>query len=394
VKRVLVFGTYDLGAGYPRTRSLLQALAAAGVELVECRADAVPPRGARARTVRNPLLWPMALLRLAAARTRLRRELRAQVRAARPDCVLVAYPGHLAVDWARGVFDGPVVLDLFLSVFDTVVGDRGLLPAGGWPARALRWLDRRACRGADRVLLDTPEHAAFVAELTGLASERFGHVPVSDPDAPAAPARLPELRGLLEVLFVGSGVPLHGLPVLLDAVGRSRGVRLTLVGGSPAERAAAAALPQDRLRLLPAWVDPRSLHALLADCHVAAGIFSTQDKARRVVPFKVVHGLAAGRPVVTAGTPAVQRVLLSGRDVLTVRPGDVVDLCATFRQLSAEPERLVELAARSRPAYDRAFSVTACAERLMAELELLTGSSWPRPAATDAGSPLRVSTRA
>ena len=394
MKRVLLFGTYDLGAGYPRTRGLLAALAAAGVELVECQRDALPARGQRARTVRNPLLWPLALLKLASARASLRWRLRAAIRAARPDCVLVAYPGHLAVGWARSVFDGPIVLDLFLSAFDTVVGDRGLLRPASLAARGLRWLDTRACGDADRVLLDTWEHADFVAQLTGLRRDRFGHVPICDPDAPSVPAPLPPLRDWIDLLFIGSGVPLHGLPVLLDAVGRARGVRLTLVGGSAAERAAAVTLPPERLRLLPAWVDPRSLPALLAECHLAAGIFSDRAKAQRVVPFKLVHGLAAGRPVVSADTPAVRRLLLPGRDVLTVPPGDVVELTAALRLLTAEPERLTALAAQARPAYDRVFSVTACSAALLDELAAATGSNWVRAASNEDAPPTRVSTRA
>ena len=60
-----------------------------------------------------------------------------------------------------------------------------------------------------------------VAELTGLPGSRFDYVPVSDPDAPDRPApyRPPQPGAALDVLFFGTGVPLHGLDVLLDAVG-------------------------------------------------------------------------------------------------------------------------------------------------------------------------------
>ena len=121
----MVCGAWDAGPGYPRTRSLLDALRRLPVEVVQCRV-ALPGGAGRDKQslVANPLRWPGFAWRFAVAGRRVRRQVVDAIEAHRPDLILVPYPGHLIVPWIRRVFDGPIVLDLFLSVFDTVVGDR------------------------------------------------------------------------------------------------------------------------------------------------------------------------------------------------------------------------------------------------------------------------------
>lgn len=359
---VLFCGAWDEGPGYPRAVSLKQAAAAAGFTVRECR---VPGMGRdKQALVRAPWRWPGAALQLRARRRTLRQRLAAELAIERPHCVVVPYPGHQVVGDVRARTDVPVVLDLFLSAYDTVIEDRRLAAPGSLAAQWCERLDRNACANADLVLLDTPENAAYVAELTGLPAERFAWLPVHDPDAPrqAAAWRSPG-DGPIDLLFFGTGVPLHGLDILLGAVASVPRVRLTLVGGAADDRSRAHALLGERLRLEPEFVDRRRLQELLDASHLVAGIFGGSGKARRVVPFKVVHALAAGRPVLTADTPAVCRWLEGSGAVFLAPPADVAGLAARLRELVREPGRLQAAAALARPAYDRRFGDEACARR-------------------------------
>ena len=355
-------GAWDEGPGYPRTTSLRQGLERCGIAVRECR---VPGLGARKRALlRAPWRWPLAIAEHFGNRRRLRDGLQAAVRERRPRCVVVPYPGHGVVDTVRAATDVPVVLDLFLSAYDTVVEDRRLAAPGSLLAAFVRGLDVRACRAADLVLLDTPENAAYAAELTGVPAERFGWLPVSDPDAPAAPAAWSvPANGRLRLLFFGTGVPLHGLSVLIAAVAAVPLVDLVLVGGTAADRAAARRALGDRLSLQPEFVGRERLATLLGDCHLVAGVFGAGAKAQRVVPFKVVHALAAGRPVITADTPAVSGWLDGSGACFTTPAGDPAALARELTELGADPQRLAGAAAVARAAYDRHFSAQCTARR-------------------------------
>lgn len=362
---VLVFGAWDRGPGYPRADALIAGLRLQGVAVHECHLE-LPGAGARKiDLVASPWRWPGHLLALWHARSRATRKLDAAIEAHQPDLLLVPYPGHVTVRWARSIFPGPILLDLFLSAHDTAVLDRKLFHEASPLAWLLKRLDRQACHAADLVLVDTPQHADHLAGLLGLPRTTLDWVPVSDPAEPPRAAPCPEIRAgdRLEVLFFGTGVPLHGLPILLSAVERCRNVRLTLIGGRPGERAQAEGLG-DKVRLLEPFLPEAALRRHLRQCHVVAGIFGTSPKARRVIPLKVMLALAAGRPVVTADTPAVRELLCPGADCLVVPPGDVGALAAQLQQLADEPRRLLALADAARRAYDRSFSLSRSGARL------------------------------
>lgn len=360
---VLFCGAWDEGPGYPRTTALRQGLAALGCGVRECRAPGLG-RGKLA-LLRAPWRWPAAWLQQRHARRRLIAELRAQLATARPRCVVVPYPGHAVVGdvvaAVRRACSAPVVLDLFLSAYDTIVEDRRLVLPGSLGAHWLQQLDRRACAAVDLVLLDTPENAVYTADLTGLPVEHFAWLPIGDPDA-AAVTPWPAAPGPLRVLFFGTGVPLHGLAVLLEAVAMVPDVALTLVGGTPADRARAASLGE-RVRLEPEFVGRDRLQELLQQAQLVAGVFGSGSKAQRVVPFKVVHALAAGRPVVTGATPAACRWLDGSGAVFWSEPGCAASLAEILRELAAAPARVAAAAGVARAAYDRHFASERAAER-------------------------------
>ena len=370
---VLFAGAWDEGPGYPRVRSLRQGLEAAGVEVRECREPGLGR--SKQALLRAPWRLPAAWWQQRRQQRRLAARLAEAIAERRPRCVVVPYPGHAIVPGLRAVTDVPIVLDLFLSAYDTVVEDRALAHPGSLVAAWLQHVDARACRAADLVLLDTPANAAYLAALTSLPPERFAWLPVGDPDAPASVEPPPSVcDGRLRVLFFGTGVPLHGLDVLIDAVAWVPQVDLVLVGGTARDRARAASLLGPRLRLEPEFVDRERLGALLCEAQLVAGVFGRSGKAQRVVPFKVVHALAAGRPVITADTPALSGWLEGSAAVASVPAGDPAQLAERLRELAAAPERLAAAAAAARPAFDRHFAVPCLARRWLELLARLDGA--------------------
>lgn len=396
--RVLFCGAWDEGEGYPRARALREGLRAAGVEVHECRAPA--PGRDKQRLLRQPWRWPGWLCGELRRHLSFRRALAAALHRHRPDVAIVPHPGHLHVRTVARRARVPVVLDLFLMAYDTAVTDRALFLPGSLPARLLRALDRRACAAADLVLTDTPENALHAAALTGLPAHRFAWLPVGDPDAPPAPAPYaPPAGARLPVLFFGTGVPLHGLPVLIEAIATAPATGLVLVGGTAADRALARQRLGERLLLQPEFVDRARLQELLDRAPLVAGVFGTGDKARRVVPFKVVHALAAGRPVITADTPALRRVLgtdaagACGRaGVFLVPPGDSAALAARLQELAAAPALLAAAASAARALHDDQFAVARTGARFAGLLARLvaTPHAGGEPTAGAAATPARA----
>ncbi|MGE0143855.1 MAG: glycosyltransferase [Planctomycetota bacterium] len=385
-QRVLVAGHWDDGPGYPRAEQLLAGLSHCGLEVEECRVTA-PARGmSKVALAARPWRWPGYWLHTRSTRRRLQAALRRRIAEGGIDVVLVPYPGHLAVRWVREVWRGPLILDLFLSAYGTIVLDRGLFRPGSIPARLIAGLDRRACESADLVLLDTPEHAALVARHTELPPERFDWVPIGDDVAAVVPPPSQPNDGALSVLFFGTGVPLHGLRTWIDAIAATAAVRLELYGGSEADRAHARTMLGPRLTLHPRFVPMSELRGALDRTHVVAGIMGTSPKAEAVIPFKVVHALAHGRCVVTADTPAIRRVLTADRDAVLVRAGDRAALTAALEGLSRDRSRILSMGERARTAWLEHASRGAIGNRLAEVVETRFGLEVRRGIASESRS--------
>jgi len=380
--RICYFGTYSDQEGYPMNRVLLQGLEAAGATVIPCHvrvwADAADKMaglgaaGAVARGVRVAAAWARLAAKFAALPDH--------------DVLIVGYVGHADVLLARAlsVFRRrPVVLNGLISLYDTVVTDRGLVAPDTLRAGLLRWLDRAAFGAADRVLMDTEAHARHVAGASGVAPERFWRVWVgADPTGlPDAPPPEPERKGgPVSVLYFGTYIALHGVDTILEAARRlkdRKDIRFTLLGrgqGLDSARQKGADLPN--VAFDPRWVGRSELLDAVAASHVCLGVFGTGGKAARVIPCKVYDALAMGRPVVTAATPAARELLTDGADALFVPPADPAALADALASLAADPARRRAVGRAGRATWEARCTPRAIGADLLARLAELAP---PRP---------------
>lgn len=355
--RVVCWGTYDLGK--PRNRILLRGLREAGVELVEIHKDVwggVEDKGHVAGAGRKLML---GLKWLAAYPGLVWRYLRAP----KHDAVLVGYMGHLdvLVLWPfarlRGV---PVVWDVFLSLYNTVVEDRGIIGRGNplaWLLFAWEWL---ACRAARLIVMDTGAHADYLVRQYGIAPEKTASVLVGVEPEAFPPAGAEQRDGEeVTVLFYGQFIPLHGIGTIVRAAQLAHGepVRWVLIGGGQEEANIRRLLAE-----APAnvewidWVDYRDLRGHIARADICLGIFGDTGKAARVIPNKVFQILSAGAPLITRDSPAIRELLspdMAG--VYLIPPGDPEALLEAVRRFGEAravlPERPLHgmLASRINP---------------------------------------------
>jgi glycosyltransferase involved in cell wall biosynthesis len=372
--RVLWFGTYSVGTGYPRNTVMIEALRSVSVDVVECHAplfsgarDKVAAASTASGLVRFGAKALFSWARLAAK----------YFRAGPRDVVVVGYTGHVDVFLARALsvaWRTPVVLDAFLSPYDTIVGDRALLDERSLAARALFRLERLALRNADLILTDTRAHSEFMARVFGMPRRRFLSVPVGSlvHEVARKPVTVPagaggEERRPFTAFFCGSFVPLQGVPYILDAAARAPDISFHIVGDGPdgpvvseeVERRAMANVRLDR-RFIPR----EELESRLARADAVLGVFGNTPKSRRVVPCKVYDGLAAGLPVVTGGGPAPEDLLTDGSDALLVDRDDPASLVRALRRLRDEPGLAERLRRGARGLARRRFSPEAIGARL------------------------------
>lgn len=348
--RALYFGTYD--RAYPRNAQVISCLRGAGVEVIEAH-SAVWGR-------HNWSLGLGQLARVARAETRLVRQ-----GAREADVLVVGYPGHFDLTAARRVARRrPIVFNPLVSLYDTLVEDRGRFRAGTLAAGVVRQVDRIAFARSDVVVADTVAHARFFRERFGLPVDTVEVALVGAEDRLFRPGWRPP--GAFHALFVGKLVPLQGIETILAAARLAPEIPLRVIGegqldGLLAER-------PGHVEHVP-WVEYEDLPAVYQRAGCVLGIFGTSDKAARVIPNKVFQGLACGRPVVTGDTPAARELLTDGADALLVPPGDPAALADALRRLANDPVLGERLGAAGRATYELHASEPVLGEVWRAILE-------------------------
>ena len=316
---------------------MISCLRGAGVEVIERHADVWEQRRHK---------WSLGLaaaLRIGLAETRLLFGGRHE----RFDAVIVGYPGHFDVLAAKRIARGrPVIFNPLVSLYETLVEDRGRFTPGSPAAGVLRQVDRLALRRADLVVADTAQNARQLAELGELAAERLAVCFVGAEERLFRPGRQPEQA--FHVLFVGKLIPLHGLETILDAARLAPELPFRVVGSGQLD-----ALMEERPPNVEwvEWVEYEQLPEEIQRAGCALGVFGTSPKTGRVIPNKAFQALACGTPLVTADTPAARELLVDGESALLVPAGDPGALARAVRRLAEDAELAGRIGAGGLAAY-------------------------------------------
>lgn len=375
--KVLYFGTYE--SDWSRNRVIIEGLRQNGVVVDECHVAVWEKLADKPALFSALLRFVPVLFSLALAYVRLLGRLVLRVR--RYDAVMVGNLGQIdmvmVAPFCR-LLRRPLVFNPNVSLTDSVVEDRGLVRSGSMVARLLLWLDRASIAAADLVLLDTDEYIAYFRERFGTPERKLARVFVGAEAYAAvdAPKLRPGADDDFRVLFVGKFTPLHGLEHIVRAAAlllKDPGVSFTIVGrGQVSSRvhALAVSLKTSNVTFID-WMTVPELRDRYLASDVILGVFSTSRKASLVVPNKVYHGLAVGKPVITGDTPAAREVLTHGKSAYLCRVGDPDAIVQAITDLKADGEMRLRIASGGLSLHKEALTPAAIGREAAWHLERL-----------------------
>jgi glycosyltransferase involved in cell wall biosynthesis len=359
--RVLYFGTYE--RRYPRNAQVISSLRRAGVQVSEWHVPVWEDEQHKFR------LGPLSAAKLGLAELRL---LRAPTQDF--DVMIVGYPGHFDMPRARRVAGArPIVFNPLLSLYDSLVLDRGRWGEWSLPGRVLKSIDRRAMRLADLTVADTEAHADFLASLAGIPRSNVEVCFVGAEDRVFSAGWKP--RATFHCLFFGKLIPLHGVATILEAIRLTPEIPYRLIGSGQLDHLLEHDLPANAEWIR--WVEYERLPQELWRAGCSLGVFGTTDKAHRVIPNKAYEALACGTPLVTSDTPASRELLVDEESALLVPPGDPYALAAAVRRLRDDPELAARLGAQGSRVYEARASEEILGARWREILRRLVGATAP-----------------
>ena len=221
------------------------------------------------------------------------------------DMSFIGFAPQLIVPFfGRKLKKKPLIIDFFISVYDTMCFDRKKVRSNGIIGKALKYIDKKTLDSSDMAVCDTKAHGKYFCEEFGFSPKKM-KVLYLEADKSIYYPRENKTNKEFTVLYFGSVLPLQGVPVILEAVDMlkdEKGLRFVIIGplGNGIIRTGEKIteyiewLPQDKLAEKIAG----------ADLCLAGHFDGSIMKARRTIAGKTYIYRAMGKPVILGDNPA------------------------------------------------------------------------------------------
>lgn len=229
------------------------------------------------------------------------------------DFVFIGFFGQLLLWLVAPFTKKPIVLDMFVSAFDTLVEDRKLTNDKSLLSRFLFNLDKLSGSRANLIFVDTQAQADYFHEIFGIPLSKMKRVFVGCDDTLFHP--LPETVHISTVLYYCSYLPLHGVGVVVEAaelLQADPAIKFKIIGRGMEFDKIQKFLKVKGLTNVE-LAEPVSIEQLPIEIQNSliclGGHFGASAKACRVIPGKVFQMIAMGKPVIVGDNTANRELL-------------------------------------------------------------------------------------
>lgn len=303
---------------YSRTRIVYQALQSQGFDVVGC----FPPD----KSFKH---YPGLLLKA--------------IRKARGcDIVVVGFYGQIILPLIKLLTWKPILFDMYIATFDTMVHDRGKADEKSWKAHLYKLSDIVACKLSKRLVLETNDHIQDFAKKFNVDENKFRRVFLAVDDKTIYPRPQPVKSSKFLVHFHGEYAPFHGVKFILQAADllRDQDVQFQIVGKGITynkDRQLGKDLDLQNVN----FIDPvpyQDLANLMARADVCLGIFGDNERMLRVTTNKVIESIAMAKPLITGRNDPVQELLTHGESAYLVERANPRALADAILKLKEDSE--------------------------------------------------------
>lgn len=245
----------------------------------------------------------------------------------RNDVIFVGFAPQLVIPFWRDKFKNKVVIiDFFISVYDTMVCDRKRFRDGGLVSKICHRLDECTINSAEYVITDTKaDKEFFVYEFNGNNAKFMTIYLEADKSIyyPRKQEKREELKSKFVVLYFGSVLPLQGVDIVLEVVRQLREEKrifFQIIG--PVSKKYNKPI-QDNVEYID-WLLQEQLAEYIANADLClAGHFNGEiDKAKRTIPGKAQIYESMGKRMVLGDSEANRELFSEDNNHIFVKMGE------------------------------------------------------------------------
>jgi glycosyltransferase involved in cell wall biosynthesis len=178
----------------------------------------------------------------------------------------------------------------------------------------------------------------------------------------------------VNVLFVGTLVPLHGIETILQAITLLQGdknIEFTIIGDGQDGRFVEEYLKEypDSITWIKTWQSSSEIAKYIYGTDICLGIFGEGAKAQRVCPYKIYSYAMCGRAIITGETDWT-RSLLTAQYFETIPVGSGELLALAIKELAGNETKRDFLAGSAAKFYEQSLSNTKASSEFNALFSL------------------------
>ncbi len=253
------------------------------------------------------------------------------------DVIFLGFAPQLILPfWSWKFRKKTIIIDFFISVYDTLIHDRRVWKDTGVFARLCHRLDSMTLKRADHIITDTRADAGYFIKEFHCGTDKLETLYLEADNSvyyPRKQQKRSELTDKLVVLYFGSILPLQGIDIVLDAVRLlkdQKDIYFQIIGPIPDRYRKPI---QDNVEYID-WMRQEALAEYIANADLClAGHFNGEiEKAKRTIPGKAYIYEMMQRPMILGDSEANHELFMEDAEHRFVEMGNAEKLSQLIRE--------------------------------------------------------------
>ncbi len=297
----------------------------------------------------------------------------------RYDAMIVGYPGHLVVPFAKFLAGKkPVIFDALCTLYEGEVLSRG--KNNFFTKLWVGFVDKMAVKRADVILVESNAQRDYFVEKFKVDPAKVRRVFTGVDENVVKPDHFIPKRSKFTAVFRGKFLPEAGIKYIVRAakILEDRGVDILVIGDGFLEGEIGGqvdTLKPVNLYWIHKHLPAEKLYYKMQECHVSLGQFEKHERLSRTIPHKAFESLALGLPYVTGKAGGISELLTDGKDCLVTNLADPDDIAVKILKLKNDPELAATLTENGLRLFNEKLTVRELGREIMAIAAGLTSAS-------------------
>jgi len=257
----------------------------------------------------------------------------------------------------------PIVLDAYVSLYDTLCEDRLIVKRNSLSSYLIYYLEKLALMKSNLIVTDTLSNANFFIKKFNLNSEKVRKLYVGCDESLFTPIKTNKFGDTIEVFTYNSFLNLHGNEVIVQAaekISRNNKNIKFIIGGSGKNfnRIVKYALERkvENVKFI-GWIPMQALPAWIARADIClGGHFAALPKSARVIPTKAFQFIAMQKPTILGDGEGNRELFTHGVNSYLTPLGDSDALAEAIAVLADAPKQRDLIAEGGRALFEQRLS--------------------------------------